>query len=41
MYDIICDGEVIDTAKDLETAIALMLEYRIAFKSKNIIYRSK
>ena len=36
MYEIIYNGEVIDTAKD---PCELVKEYRIAFKSGNIWYR--
>ena len=39
MYEIIYNGEVIDTAKDTYEACELVKEYRIAFKSGNIWYR--
>lgn len=39
MYEIIYNGEVIDTAKDTYEACELVKEYRIAFKSDNIWYR--
>lgn len=39
MYEIIYNGEVIDTAKDTHEACELVKEYRIAFKSGNVWYR--
>lgn len=39
MYEIIYNGEVIDTATDDYKACDLVKEYRMAFKSNNVWYR--
>lgn len=41
MYEIIYNKEVIDTAKNTYEACDLVKEYRMAFKSNNVYYRSK
>lgn len=39
MYEIIYNGEVIDSAENTYGAVDLVKEYRIAFKSGNVWYR--
>lgn len=39
MYEIIYNGEVIDSAESIYDAVDLVNEYRIAFKSGNVWYR--
>ena len=39
MYEIIYNGEVIDTAENTYDAVELVKEYRIAFKSNNVCYK--
>lgn len=41
MYEIIYNGEVIDYAENTEDAVELVKEYRMAFKSNNVWYRSE
>ena len=41
MYEIIFNSEVIDTAKTTKEACELVKEYRMAFKSGNVWYRSE
>lgn len=40
MYEIIYNGEVIDCCDNTYDACELVKEYRIAFKSNNVYYRS-
>ena len=40
MYEIIYNGEVIDCANTTNEACELVKEYRMAFKSNNVYYRS-
>lgn len=40
-YVIIYEGEIIDYAENTEDACELVKEYRMAFKSGNIWYRSE
>lgn len=39
MFEIIYNGEVIDTAKNTYDAVELVKEYRMAFNSHNVWYR--
>lgn len=39
MYEIIYNGEVIDTAANTYDAVELVKEYRMAFKSNNVWYK--
>ena len=39
MYEIIYNGEVIDTAENTYDAVELVKEYRMAFKSNNVWYK--
>ena len=41
MYEIIYNGEVIDTACDTYEACDMVKEYRMAFKSNNVWYRTQ
>ena len=40
-YEIIYNGEVIDHAATTYDAVELVKEYRMAFKSFNVYYRSE
>lgn len=39
MYEIIYNGEVIDTTENTYDAVELVKEYRMAFKSNNVWYK--